>query len=149
MWKLIDLEDYQLITIRQKWFKGRIYIDKRAKVLKFQIAILEKMIAQIVANANKKHSVKLDFHILVTGDNTGNQFSVDVFAFIDEMVVNIQNVFNNYFSATHWGLDTIFQAVSKLGHNLLVVNELDVEDNLTVEELSQLLLDQTEIETSQ
>lgn len=119
MLKLLNIEDYHLIPIEKKWFKGKIYVDKRAKILPFQIDILERFISEIIDKSSKVKKIKLDFHILITSDPNGVEFSVDVFAFIDEMVVDDQNTFNNAFSSMHWGLSSILSTISQLCEGLL------------------------------
>lgn len=119
MLKLITIDDYNFIPIQKSWFKGRIYVDKRNKIFPFQMAILDKFISEIVAKSAKARKIKLDFHIMVTGDPRGAESSVDVFAFVDEMVIDDQNSFNNAFSAIHWALSDILSTISQLYEGLL------------------------------
>lgn len=139
MLKLIDIEDYNLIPIQKKWFNGKIYVDKRTKIFPFQMDILEKFISEIVTRSSKAKKIKLDFHILVTSDPESIECSVDVFAFIDDMVIDDQNVFNNAFSAMHWGLSSILSTISKLCEGILgriPIEDLDDEPEIIMEEYS-------------
>lgn len=119
MLKILNIDDFQFIPIEKKWFKGKIYIDQRSKILPFQLTILEKFITEIIAKANKNQKIDLDFHIIISGDQKESDFAVDLFAFINGMVLNDQDVFNNAFSAAHWGLSSLFNTISQLYENLL------------------------------
>lgn len=119
MLRILEMADFQFIPIENKWFKGKIYIDKRAQIFPFQIAILEKFITQIIAKSNKRQKITLDFHIIISGDQKDSDFSVDLFAFIDDLVIDDQDVFNNAFSAAHWGLSSLFNTISQLYDDLL------------------------------
>lgn len=115
MLKLIDIEDYRLVNINKAWFKGKIYIDKRAKIIPFQMVILERFISEVASKSYLNRKIKLDFHILITGDPENAEFSVDLFAFIDDVVIyDDQDVFNNPFSAMHWGINRIFCSLYKV-----------------------------------
>ncbi|MEK7072229.1 MAG: hypothetical protein AAB969_01520 [Patescibacteria group bacterium] len=126
MFKLITIDDYNFIPIQKRWFKGRIYVDKRTQIFPFQMAILDKFISEIVAKSSQAKKIKLDFHIMITGDTRGIEYSVDVFAFVDEIVIDNQNIFNNAFSAIHWALSDILSTISQLYEGLL--SRIPIED---------------------
>ena len=114
MMKLISLDDYNLIPINKSWFKGKIYVDKRARIVSWQLAILEKYISQVLFKTSRAKKIDFDFHIVVTGDSEGIEFSVDVIAFADDITIDSQNAFNNAFSAVHWALNDIFSTIAQI-----------------------------------
>ena len=145
--------EYNMIPIHKRWFCGSIYIDKRNKILPFQMVILERFISEIVAKSSQAKTIKLDFHIMVTGDPRGVESSVDVFAFIDEMVIDDQNSFNNAFSAIHWALSGILSPISQLYEGLLSripIEAFDEEGVIIDDDYEELLpgeLEEEEKET--
>ena len=119
MLKLIKIENYNLIPVNQGWFNGKIYISKSARIAPWQLAILERFISEIISKSNKNKKVRLDFHVIITSDSDNVKFSADVFAFIDEMIVDDQNTFGNPFSALHWSIGNILSMIDKLSNGLL------------------------------
>ncbi|NCN07349.1 hypothetical protein GW933_01510 [Candidatus Falkowbacteria bacterium] len=119
MLKIAQEADCQSILINNKWFQGEIHIDNRATIFPFQLIILNEFIDQIIAQANEVTGINLNFNIVISGDPKESNFAVDLFAFLDGIVINDQNIFNNPFSAIHWGLSTIVTTMSQLYDGLL------------------------------
>lgn len=111
---LTNLDDYHLIIYSQKWFQGRAYLDKRRQIFPWQLVILEQFISGVVMKSVQAAGMSLNFHIIITGSKDESEFCVDLFAFINGMSLNSQNIFTNPFSALHWGLSTLFVTIYKL-----------------------------------
>lgn len=134
MMKLISLDNYTLIPIKKAWFGGRIYIDKRAKIAPWQLAILEKYISTVIAKTSRVKKIDFDFHIIVTGDSAGLEFSVDIIAFADGLTIDSQNSFNNAFSAVHWALNYLFYTVAQLFVGTIDIIPAELLKNHTIEQ---------------
>ena len=115
----ISIDQYLLFPIEQRWFRGKIYIDKRGKIAPFQMEILKQFINKIIATSSNARDIDLDFHILITGDSENNDFTADIFVFIDGITANDQDVFNNPFSGVHWALNSLFCTITHIHEDLI------------------------------
>ena len=129
MLESLNIEDYQLIKIKQLWFKGIIYLNHRVKIFNWQKTLLEKFISRIVRQSPEAQDLKLDFHILINSDQNEKKYFIDLFIFIDGIVLSQQNIFNNAFSGIYWGLAVISDIISQICDSLISFEPLQNIDN--------------------
>lgn len=116
---LIHVGEYNMIQINNDWFKGRIFLDQRADMAQFQSDIIEKFIDSFVIQTGDNICIDLDFNIIITGDIDCSEYTVDVFAFANNIPMDDQEFFGNAFSAIHWAIQIIATTIVELGDEII------------------------------